>query len=71
MTARAEIVRADLRAKFPDEFEHGYRYGAIGGIQPPCDACGFPIGLHIWPLDRRNAWWSGFNAGHTEREAPR
>jgi hypothetical protein len=66
---RAEAVRAGLCEKFPLEFEHGYRTGFLGGNQPPCDAAGYMIGHHTWPLDRKNAWFAGFNLGHFEREA--
>jgi hypothetical protein len=70
MTDAAQI-RAELRAKFPAEFERGYRYGRTGGVQPECDACGYPIGFREWPEDRRNAWWAGFNLGHVEKEPPK
>jgi hypothetical protein len=70
MTDAAAAQRAELCAKFPAEFESGYRYGVTGAVQPPCDAAGYPIGFHTWPLDRRNAWWAGFNLGHVEKENP-
>jgi hypothetical protein len=41
---RAEAVRAALCARFPSEFEHGYRTGYLGENQPPCDAAGYMIG---------------------------
>jgi hypothetical protein len=66
---RSEAVRAALCAKFPREFEHGYRTGYLGENQPPCDAAGYMIGHHTWPLDRKNAWFAGFNLGYAEREA--
>ena len=69
MTGRAEQIRAELCKQFPQEFGHGYRYGVSGGVQQPCDAAGYPIGFREWPLVRRNAWWAGFNLGHTQREA--
>jgi hypothetical protein len=45
MTGQVEQIRAELCAKFPAEFEHGYRYGVTGGAQSPCDAAGYPIGF--------------------------
>ena len=63
---RAEAVRAELCARFPAEFESGYHYGLTGAPQAPCDAAGYPIGFHEWPLDRRNAWWAGWNLGNVE-----
>jgi hypothetical protein len=68
---RAEAVRAALCAKFPQEFEHGYRTGYLGENQPPCDAAGYMIGHHTWPLDRKNAWFAGFNLGYGEQEIGR
>jgi hypothetical protein len=70
MTGQAEQIRAELCAKYPEEFEHGYRFGLTGEYQPPCDAAGYPIGFHTWELLRRNAWWAGWNLGNVEREKP-
>jgi hypothetical protein len=64
---RPEAVRAALCGKFPAEFEHGYRTGYLGENQPPCDPAGYMIGHHTWPLDRRNAWFAGWNLGNVER----
>jgi hypothetical protein len=69
MTGQAEQIRAELCKQFPQEFEHGYRYGLTGEPQPPCDAAGYPIGFREWPLDRRNAWWAAWNLGHVQRQA--
>jgi hypothetical protein len=67
--APTEEERAALCAKFPREFEHGYRYGRVGEFQRPCDAGGYPIGFHTWELVRKNAWYAGFNLGNVERGA--
>jgi hypothetical protein len=64
----SEQIRAELCRQFPQEFEHGYRTGYLGENQPPCDAAGYMIGHHTWPLDRKNTWFAGFNLGHFERE---
>ena len=61
-----EIER--LAERWPDEFRLGYRFGFRGKADQPCDAGGYPPGLHSWPLDRRNAWWAGWNQGHVERD---
>jgi hypothetical protein len=66
---RAEEERAALCAKFPNDFEHGYRTGYLGEFQQPCDAADYPIGFHTWDLIRKNAWWAGWNLGNVEREA--
>lgn len=59
--------RAALCAKYPAEFEHGYRSGFTGEFQKPCDAGGYPIGFHTWELVRKNAWYAGWNLGCVER----
>jgi AAA domain len=58
-SSRAEQIRAELCRRFPNEFEHGYRTGYLGENQPPCDAAGYMIGHHTWPLVRKNAWFAG------------
>jgi hypothetical protein len=63
--AAAEIKR--LEEQWPKEFRLGYRFGFLGKADQPCDAAGYPIGLHAWPLDRRNAWWAGWNDGRNYR----
>ena len=68
LLAPAEGIRAALFAKFPREFEHGYRSGYLGEHQHPCDSAGYMIGHHTWPSERKNAWFAGFNLGHAERE---
>jgi hypothetical protein len=51
---RAEAIRAALCAKFPQEFEHGYRTGYLGQPRPPCV---YPEDFHTWPLVRKNSWY--------------
>ena len=67
---RAEAVRAALCAKFPQEFEHGYRTGYLGEPQKPCDAAGYMTGHHTWPLERKNAWFAGFLISATQSGGP-
>jgi hypothetical protein len=31
------------------------------------EASGYPRGFHSWPLDKRNAWFSGYNLGFHDR----
>jgi hypothetical protein len=70
MTGQAEQIRAELCKRFPQEFEHGYRYGVTGEAQPPCDVAGYPIGFHhSWDIARQNSWYSGFNLGYVQRRA--
>lgn len=62
---RADGVReiARLAGLWPEEFRLGYRFGFRREADQPCDTAGYPLGLHAWLLDRRNAWWCGFNRG--------
>jgi hypothetical protein len=63
--ARREIER--LASAWPDEYRLGYRFSRQGKADPPCDRAGYPEGFHSWPLDRRNAWWAGWNRGYQAR----
>ena len=66
--AQTQTARAEYRERFPEEFEHGFLSGFTGEFRPPCDAAGYPLGFHGWPLDRRNAWFCAWNAGKIEGE---
>jgi hypothetical protein len=59
--AAKEVRR--LADRWPEEFRLGYRFGFRGKADPPCDQAGYPAGFHGWPLDRRNAWFAGWNSG--------
>ena len=44
--------------------------GRIMGITPGRDEGGMiadPRGFHVWPLERRNVWFAGFNRGFHDR----
>jgi hypothetical protein len=66
--ARAEREREALLSRWPAEFRLGYRFGRLGKADPPYGLGGYPEGFHGWPLDRRNAWWCGWNCGHLDRD---
>jgi hypothetical protein len=51
---------ARLRARWSSEWAQGARAGFEGKS--------YPAGFSAWPLDRRNAWFSGFNRGYCDRE---
>lgn len=53
---RESIKRAD-----PDEFRDGARRAFQGDKL-------YPPGFAAWPLDRRNAWFAGFNVGYGLRK---
>lgn len=52
-----------IRARWRTAWEKGARIGFEG------ERAGgsYPQGFHDWPLDRRNAWYSGFNRGYHDR----
>jgi hypothetical protein len=64
--AGTPCLRDELLAKYPAEFRHGYLSGYTGENQPRCDAAGYMIGHHTWPLERKNAWFAGWNLGNCE-----
>lgn len=65
----AEAYRGHLKAKFPAEFRDGARTAFLGKGDGQRDKGGYPLGFHSWPLERRNAWFAGFNHGILERVA--
>jgi hypothetical protein len=56
-----------IRRDFPHEFVDGESMG--GGWEPGGDRekGGYPSGFRGWPLERRNAWFAGFNWGNQRR----
>jgi hypothetical protein len=57
----AEQERARIRQAFPSEFADGARRAFTGDHL-------YPSGFLDWPLDRRNAWYAGFNHGYALRK---
>jgi len=64
--ARREVER--LRAAWPAEFNDGARCAFMGKYNGARELGGYPKGFHDWPLDRRNAWYAGWNCGDIDRE---
>jgi hypothetical protein len=64
---RISLEVARLRDGWPDEFRNGARLGFLGRADDEREAGGYPVGFHAWPLDRRNAWFVGFNRGRLDR----
>ena len=58
-----------LRRDYPSEFADGEALGSGGELGGEREQGGYPIGFHLWPLARRNAWFAGFNFGYTRRSA--
>ena len=65
MNANAE--RARLKSAWPHEFKDGARCGLLQKYDGPRRAGGYPKGFHGLPLDRRNAWFAGYNYGRMKR----
>ena len=60
----AEAERQALRARFPELFDDGERMGFRGKPDDgPREPGGYPLGFHQLPLEARNAWFAGWNAG--------
>jgi hypothetical protein len=53
--------RERVKHAYPDEFRDGARR-AFKGVKR------YPRGFTDWPLDRRNAWFAGFNVGYCDRQ---
>lgn len=62
MTANptAAEAREKIRAQLPDEYDAGAR---AGFTQSP----DYPPGFRSWPLERRDAFFAGYNAGRCDR----
>lgn len=65
--APLHIVEAAIQAKWPAEFNDGARYGLLNKCHGKREPGGFPPGFHDWPLNRRNAWFAGFDEGYSRR----
>lgn len=53
--------RDRIERAFPAEFADGRRRAFIRNKL-------YPRGFHSWPIERRNAWFAGFNVGYVERK---
>ncbi len=65
MNAEYDVAR--LRRRWPDEFRDGARCAFLLRFDGDRETGGYPRGFHHWPLDRRNAWFAGFNVGFHDR----
>ena len=55
--AERERIRLAYPAEFNDGAKRAYQSDPL-----------YPSGFHSWPLDRRNAWFAGFNRGYCDRK---
>ncbi len=65
MNAEDEVAR--LRGRWPDEFRDGARCGFLLRFDGDRERGGYPRGFHRWPIERRNAWFGGYNVGFHDR----
>jgi hypothetical protein len=63
----AQTIRNDLRRKWRNAFDDGARCAFLGEYPAEREPGGYPKGFHSWPLDKRNAWFAGFNLGLIDR----
>ena len=64
---RTEFEIEGLRSRWPEEFRDGVRCAFLRRFPGERERGGYPRGFHGWTLDRRNAWFSGFNQGYHAR----
>jgi hypothetical protein len=63
----AEASLKSLQDKWPAEFRDGARCGFLQRRDSLYGPCGYPAGFAHWQLERRNAWFAGFNIGYHDR----
>ena len=56
-----------IRKAWPAEFNDSARCAFLQHYHGDREKGGYPLGFHGWPLDRRNAWFAGFNVGFHDR----
>jgi hypothetical protein len=67
---KVPLERKRWREAYPAEFNDGVRIGFFGEAKTERDPTGggYPHGFHQWSIDRRNAWFCGFNRGYIKRK---
>jgi hypothetical protein len=66
--ADARNERRRLQRRHPEAYEDGELCGLGKTPEGQRERGGYPKGFHQWPLDKRNAWFAGFNIGYAERK---
>jgi hypothetical protein len=56
-----------LSSRWPVEWRDGACCVFLMRFEGEREVGGYPRGFHRWPLDRRSAWYSGFNVGRLDR----
>lgn len=65
---QADTIRETLRSRFPEEFDDGARCGFTRKYPGERARGGYPKDFRTWPIERRHAWFAGFNKGFWDRE---
>ena len=65
--AKANALRAQIKSKWPDEFGDGALCAFTQHFSGERERGGYPKGFHGWPIDRKNAWYSGYSFGRNQR----
>jgi hypothetical protein len=63
-----DAERERLERAWPDEYGDGARCAFHKRHPGRREPGGYPYGFHQWTLERRNAWFAGFNFGLLERQ---
>jgi hypothetical protein len=61
------IELTTLRERWSAEYRDGARCAFLQQYEGQRDRGGYPSGFADWPLERRNAWFAGFNRGFHDR----
>jgi hypothetical protein len=62
---------AGLKQAWPDAFRDGARFAFVGKSEGERERGGYPRGFFGWSLERRNAWFCGFNVGLLDKQRAR
>jgi hypothetical protein len=65
---KVDAQRLRLKRLWPEEMADGERCAFHQSYPGEREKGGYPKGFHGWPLERRNAWYCGFNLGLIERQ---
>jgi hypothetical protein len=62
-----QSIRNELRRQWQDAFDDGAQCAFTGEYPREREPGGYPKGFYFWPLEKRNAWFAGFNLGLIDR----
>jgi hypothetical protein len=65
--AKAKLEREALLSRWQDEFKDGATCAFLREYPGDRENGGYPPEFHRWPIERRDAWFAGFNLGFHDR----